>query len=166
MILMRIGRLFGALLLGLLAQMIVLPDLLAPWRPLWLPLLVGYAVMSDPDLPIMFIGFLYGLATDVLLGAPLGEHALALVGLGYLLLRLRATLVLMPLWQIALVLCPVWTLYEFALFWLDGLARHPADPMLRWGPAAATTVAWPLVVTTLDTLRMRRRVQRRLRARI
>jgi rod shape-determining protein MreD len=166
MIFIRIGRLFGILLLGLLGQMVMLPEAIAPWRPLWLPLLLGYAAMIHPDLPIVFTGFLFGLATDVLLDAPLGQHALALVGLGYGVLRLRPTLVLMPLWQVTLVLCPVWLLYEFALFWLDGLAKHPADSMLRWGPAAATTVAWPLVVAVLDTMRMQRRVRRRLSASI
>jgi rod shape-determining protein MreD len=162
----RAGRFLAAMLVGLILQMLALPPILAPWRPLWLPLLMAYAVMTDPHLPVMFIGFAFGLATDILLDAPPGEHALALVGLGYLLLRLRATLILMPMWQITLVLGPVWTAYEFALFWLDGLTHHPANSMLRWMPALATTVAWPLLALLFDAIRRQQRVRRRMRARI
>jgi rod shape-determining protein MreD len=114
---------------------------------------IAYTALNDPEMPVLLAGFLAGLASDVLLSTPLGEHALALVGLAYLIVRLRSSLVLLPLWQATLVLAPVWALYAFALFWLDGLTRHPADPLLRWLPVATTTAVWPLLVALFASRR-------------
>jgi rod shape-determining protein MreD len=118
-----------------------------------------HTALRNPDLPVLLAAFLSGLASDLLLSAPPGEQALALVGLVYLLLRLRPSLIVLPPWQISLVLIPIWALYAFALFWLDGIFRHPADPWLRWIPVASTAVCWPLwaLLTGTGAARRRRR---------
>lgn len=140
----RTLRLILAITLALLVELIPLPATVAPLRPMLLPLVLAHAALRNPDLPVLVAAFLSGLASDLLLSAPPGEQALALVGFVYLLLRLRPSLIVLPPWQISLVLVPMWALYAFALFWLDGIARHPADPWLRWLPVASTAVCWPL----------------------
>lgn len=148
-----------AITLALLVELIPLPYAIAPFRPMGLPLVMAYTALRNPDLPVLLAGFLSGLASDLLLSSPPGEQALALVGFAYLLLRLRPSLIVLPPWQISLVLVPMWALYVFALFWLDGIARHPADPWLRWGPVASTAVCWPLwaLMTGTGAARRRRR---------
>jgi rod shape-determining protein MreD len=157
------GRFAVTLLTALWLQSIELPPLIAPWRPMWVPLLLAYWTLAASGLPTVFLGFILGLMFDVMLTAPLGEHALAFVALSYLLVRLRGALIVLPLWQISLVLAPLWSLLAFLLFWLDGLSHHPADPLLRWLPVVSTTLIWPLLVMLLTASNPRRRRRPKLR---
>lgn len=153
----RLLRLIFGLTLALLVELVPLPPALSPLRPMGLPLVLAHTALRNPDLPALLAAFLSGLASDLLLSAPPGEQALALVGFVYLLMRLRPSLIVLPPWQISLVLIPMWALYAFALFWLDGIARHPADPWLRWMPVASTAVCWPLWALMSGTGAARRR---------
>lgn len=157
------SRFAVTLLIALWLQMVEWPAFAAPWRPMWLPLVLAYWTLAYNSLPTVFFSFLIGLLLDVLLATPLGEHALAYVALAYLLVRLRGSLIAMPLWQITLVLAPLWVLLAFALFWLDGLAHHPADLWLRWAPVVSTSLVWPLMVVLLDLTRARPRRRPKIR---
>jgi rod shape-determining protein MreD len=148
--------LFG-LLIALLLEVVPLHPQIAPLRPMWLPLLLAHAALRDTALPVQLAAFLTGLASDLLLGTPLGQQALTLVAFVYLLLRLRPSLTVLPQWQVALVLAPLWALYAFVSFWLDGVLHHPADPLLRWMPVASTALFWPLLVMVLGFNTVRRR---------
>ena len=153
----RLLRFLFSLIAALMLELVPLPPSIAPFRPMWLPLVLAHAALRDTHLPALLGAFFAGLASDLLLAAPLGEQALALVGFVYLLLRLRPSLIVLPPWQIALVLVPVWASYAFALFWLDGIARHPADPLLRWMPVVSTALCWPLLALVSGTGSWRRR---------
>jgi len=155
----RLVRFIFGLVCALLLQLLPLPWSIAPLRPMWLPLVLVGTALADVEMPVLLGAFLGGLASDLLLGVPLGEHALALVGLVYLIQRLRSSLIVLPLWQATMVLVPVWALYAFALFWLDGVEHHPADTLLRWMPVASTTAAWPFLAIVFGSraLRLRRR---------
>jgi rod shape-determining protein MreD len=98
-----------------------------------------------------------GLALDVLLGSALGQHALALTLLVFLVLQFRGVLSLYPIWQEAFALSVFWLLYTLLLFWMDGSTGHRADPWLQWLPIVSTTVSWPLVVGALNASRRRGR---------
>ena len=142
---------YGAsLLAALLLQLLELPDVLAGARPMWLPLILSYWALTEPRVSVLVGGFFLGLASDVLFGSVLGEHALALVLVAYMVTRLRVIFALFPLWQATLALIPTWVLYAFTLFWIDGATHHQADPWLRWLPIVTTTLFWPLVYSTLE----------------
>lgn len=143
------------LLLALLLQLVRLPEALAAARPMWLALFLGYWALTEPRVSALTGAFLTGLCVDILFGAALGQHALALIIVVYLVTRLRHVFILFPLWQATLVLVPVWLLHAFVLFWIDGLTRHQADPWLRWLPVLSTALFWPLVYTLMELLRGR-----------
>jgi rod shape-determining protein MreD len=147
-----------SLLAALLLQLVVLPAAVEPLRPLWLPLVLGYWAMWVPEMPVLILAWATGLCCDVVYDSPLGQYALGLVTVAFLLRRLRGTLVVFPLWQATLALAPAWAIYAFLMFWIDGLTHHSADPLRRWLPVLSTTLLWPLVVGVLDSLlRPRRR---------
>lgn len=139
-----------SLLCALLLQLVSLPESLAAFRPLWIPILLVYWALNDARLPVLLAAFLFGIALDVLLNAVMGQHALAFVLLTYLALKLRGLFSMLPLWQSTIGLLPLWVLYAFLMFWIDGVARHRSDPWLRWLPVAATPLFWPLVHGLLD----------------
>jgi rod shape-determining protein MreD len=157
----RVPRLFiaGSLLVALILDLFELPYFLAVVRPLWVPLVLCYWAMSVPQPTGLMTAWIMGLLMDVLLGSVLGQHALGLTIVVFLVLQLRSVLALFPVWQEALALTPVWLLYAFLMFWIDGATGHQADPWMRWLPVISTSAAWPLVIVTLNASRRRSAVE-------
>src|SRR5690606_25583478 len=81
-----------ALLLGLLP----LHPLLQPLRPYWVALVLGYWVLETPERAGLGLAFGAGLAADLVYGELLGEQALRLVILVFILQRFRARLRFFP----------------------------------------------------------------------
>lgn len=151
---------WASLLIALFLQLIVLPDSIAAVRPLWVPVVLAFWALQEPRVPVLVASFLFGIMLDVLFDSVLGQHALACVLTSYLVIKLRGLFVLFPLWQSTVALIPVWLIYAFLMFWIDGVAKHQADAWLRWLPVASTTLFWPLVFVLLDSyLRRRQRNQ-------
>lgn len=146
----------GSLLLALMLQVVDLPDWAAVARPIWPLLVLGYWALHAPHSPAILAAWLLGLCCDVLLTTPLGQHALGFVVVAFLIRRLGGIYILFPTWQAAFALAPIWALYVFLMFWIDGLHRHAADAALRWLPIISTTLLWPLSTGLIDSFRSRR----------
>ncbi len=142
-----------SLVVALILQLIRLPEWLAAARPIWVALFLAYWALREPRISTLFSGFVAGLALDVLFGSALGQHALGMVIVVYLVERLRSIFVLFPLWQATFALIPVWAVYCFLMFWIDGATQHQANPWLRWLPVLSTTLFWPLVFSIMELLR-------------
>lgn len=145
-----------SLLAALVLQLFELPYWLALLRPLWVPLVLVYWVMVIPQPTGLLTAWIVGLMLDVLLGSVLGQHALGLTLVVFLTLQMRGVLALYPVWQEAVALTPVWLVYIFVNFWIDGVTGHRADPLLQWMPLVTTGLFWPLVYEMLGGLRRRR----------
>lgn len=92
------------LLLALLLGLLPLPPTLQPLRPYWLALVVAYWVIEDPDRFGLGAAFLAGVVADLTFGSLLGEQALRLVVMSFILQRFRARLRFFPMWQQALAI--------------------------------------------------------------
>jgi len=143
------------LALALILQLIELPYVLAVLRPLFVPLVLVYWVMVVPQPTGLLTAWITGLLLDVLLGSVLGQHALGLTVMVFVTLQVRGILSLYPIWQEALALTPIWLLYTFLMFWIDGATGHGADPWLQWLPILTTSVCWPLVFALMNSLNRR-----------
>lgn len=152
-----LGALFLlSLLIALGLQFLALSPALSTARPLWVAMVLGYWALYGPNVSVITAALLLGLACDTLYNTPLGQHVLALTLLVYTLIRLRPLLGLYPIWQVTLLLAPLWLLHGLLMLLLDGMARHPSQTLARMLPALTSTLAWPLVVLVLDGLRGRR----------
>ncbi len=147
------GLFLLSLLLAMILQLMRLPEALAAARPLWVALMIAYWALREPRISTLFTSFIVGLLLDVLFSAPLGQHALGLVVVVYLVERLRGIFVLFPLWQATFALIPVWAVFCFLMFWIDGATQHQANAWLRWLPVLSTTLFWPLVFSVMELLR-------------
>jgi len=145
-----------SVLVALCLQFVPLPEALATARPYWLALVLGYWALYGSDVPLISTALFAGLAADTLHDTPLGQHVIALTLLVYTLTRMRSTLTMYPAWQVALLLLPLWAVYALLLFVLDGMARHPSQPLGRFLPVAFSLPAWLLVYSLLDRLRGKR----------
>lgn len=142
-----------ALLLGLLP----LPGLLQPLRPYWLALVLAYWVIETPERAGLGFAMLVGVVADLMFGTILGEQALRLVILTFILQRFRLRLRFFPISQQALAIGGLLLndrIVDAALHWMLGEPMLPWD--YWWAPLIGMAL-WPLVYWLLDMLRQGKR---------
>jgi rod shape-determining protein MreD len=136
-----------------------LPDSVAPLRPDWVAVVLLYWSLMAPRQFSLLTAFWMGIALDTLTGALLGQNALALLVIVYLAEKFHLRLRVFPVSQLALTVLILLGLYEFILFWVDGMA--PASslavragrtvPLIeRWLPPLTGTLAWVAMYMLLD----------------
>jgi rod shape-determining protein MreD len=101
----------------------------------------------------LLTAFWMGIALDTLTGALLGQHALALLVIVYIAERFHLRLRVFPVSQIALTVLILLGLYEFILFWIDGVADRTVPLIERWAPPLTGTLAWLVLLALLDSRR-------------
>ena len=142
-----------ALLLGLLP----LPGPLQPLRPFWLALVLAYWVIEAPSRAGLGLAFWVGLAADLAYGGLLGQYALRLVIMAFILQRFRARLRFFPLTQQALAIGALLLndrIVDAAIQLALGQARLPWE--YWWAPVLGALL-WPPLFLLLDALRLGRR---------
>ncbi len=146
-----------SLLLALLLGLVPLPDVLQPLRPYWLALVLAYWVLEEPDTAGIGLAFLLGLAADLAFGGLLGEQALRLSILAFILERFRARMRFFPLSQQALMIGLLLLndrVIGAVVHLILGAAQLP--PSYWWGPVVGI-VLWAPLYLVLDASRLNRR---------
>jgi len=88
-----------SIVVALLLMLVPVPPAVQPLRPYWLALALAYWVIEDPDHVGLGLAFIIGLLGDLVTGSLLGEQALRLVVMAYILQRFRARLRFFPVSQ-------------------------------------------------------------------
>ncbi|QSX79913.1 rod shape-determining protein MreD [Agrilutibacter solisilvae] len=143
-----------SLLVALLLMLLPMPQALLPLRPYWLALAMAYWVMEDPDHAGMGFAFLIGLAADLVVGSLLGEHALRLVVMTFILQRFRARLRFFPIWQQSLAIGGLLLNDRIVTAALHLTLGVPTSPPLAWAAPVIGMVLWVPVFAILDSLRL------------
>ena len=60
-----------------------------------------------------------------------------------------------PVLQLTATVFALLTLYQFLLFWINGVAGLSASIVDYWGPVVSGTIIWPILSTFLSGLRYR-----------
>jgi rod shape-determining protein MreD len=144
---------FVALLLGLLP----LPDVLLPLRPYWLALVLAYWLIEAPDSVGLGVAFIVGLLADLLFGSLLGEQALRLVILAFILQRFRPRLRFFPLSQQALAIGGLLLNDRIVSAAVHMMLGEPRLPWSYWWAPLLGMLLWPPMFVLLDSLRMGKR---------
>jgi rod shape-determining protein MreD len=155
-----------SLLTTLALASVPLPDAVAPLRPDWVAVVLLYWSLMAPRHFSLMTAFWMGIALDTLTGALLGQNALALLVIVYMAEKFHLRLRVFPLSQLAITVLLLLGLYEFILFWIDGLASAGAVPCLpgegasacgrtvplaeRWVPPLTGTLVWVLMYMMFD----------------
>ena len=119
-----------------------LPDAVAPLRPDWVAVVLLYWSLMAPRHFSLLTAFWMGIALDTLSGALLGQNALALLVVVYLAERFHLRLRVFPLSQLAFTVLLLLGLYEFVLFWVDGMTGRAVPLVERWVPPLTGTLVW------------------------
>jgi rod shape-determining protein MreD len=144
---------FIALLLGLLP----LPILLQPVRPYWLALVVAYWVIEDPDRAGLGFAFLMGLFADLAFGGLLGEQALRLTVMAFILQRFRSQLRFFPLSQQSLAIGGLLLNDRVVSAAVHVTLGEPQLPWSFWWAPLVGMALWAPIFLMLDSVRLGRR---------
>ncbi len=138
---------------ALVLAIVPLPAALVAYRPDWVPLVLIFWGLMAPERLGLLTAFAMGLALDTLSGALLGQHALAMVTVVYLSVRFHLLIRVFPVWQLSMTVFLLLVIYEFMLFWIDGVAGRSVPIIERWAPVVSGALVWPLVLGYLASVR-------------
>jgi rod shape-determining protein MreD len=150
-------RVTATVVIALILAVLSLPRWLDIARPYLLLLLVIYWSLSAPRIAGLLFAWLCGLAIDLLKGTTLGQHALAFLAVGYLTHYFQLRMRIFPISQQTVTVFMLLIVYEFIVFWTDGIIGYPVTAWTRWVPVFTSALLWPVLVAILDTWNRRSR---------
>lgn len=145
----------GSFALAYVLMIAPAPAWAALWRPPWVTLALIYWCLAVPHRVGIGTAVLTGLLADVLVAAPLGQHALANTVVAWLVLLVyRRVRMMSPVQQALYVLLLLLTHRAIAYVVLGVLGRAPADAAY-WAPAFTGALLWPWAALVLRSARVR-----------
>ncbi|MFI8482595.1 rod shape-determining protein MreD [Pseudomonas sp. NPDC078700] len=144
-----------SLMFALLLSVSSLPAFMEIGRPLWLALFLTYWVLALPHRVGMATAWAFGLLADVLNGSLLGQNALILSLITFLVLSLHQRLRMFPMWQQCLVLMVVFGLAQLVQLWLNALTGSRPPTLTFILPAVVSVLLWPWVSVILRSIQQR-----------
>jgi rod shape-determining protein MreD len=142
-----------ALLLGLLP----LPAMLQPLRPYWLALVLAYWLLEDHERVGLWLAFAIGLFADVAFGSLLGEQALRLTVMTFILQRFRPQLRFFPMAQQALAIGGLLLNDQIIVGAVHFIFGQPIRGWMQWWTPLIGAALWPPLFVLLDGLRVGRK---------
>jgi rod shape-determining protein MreD len=139
-----------SLILALVFAVVPLPEVIAPFRPDWVAVVLLYWSLISPRRYGLMTAFFMGLALDTLSGSLLGQHSLALLTIVYISERFHLRIRVFPASQLAMTVIGLLALYEFILFWVDGVAGRTVPMIERWAPLVTGTALWLLILVVVE----------------
>jgi rod shape-determining protein MreD len=145
------------LVVGLMLTIMPLPEVLEAFRPNWLALLLIFWAMQLPRTWSVGTAWVVGIVLDVSYGTLLGQHALALCLVVFATVRFHLLMRVFPLSQLTATVFALLTLYQFILYWVNGVAGVTAPAITYWAPVLTGTLIWPVFYVFLSGVRYRSR---------
>lgn len=136
-----------------------LPDYLAPFRPNWLALVLCYWVLEAPERVGLGMAFLFGLAADLVFGTLIGEQALRLAVIAFIVLRFRPRLRFFTLWQQAFAVLALLLNDRVVVLMIRALSGEGLPPLAFWIAPCVGMFFWPWLYLLLDDVRLRLRMR-------
>ena len=130
-----------------------LPDWAAKLRPDWVTLALIYWAMALPSRIGVTFAWFAGVMLDVAHGAILGQHAVGLVLVVYIVLLQHQRMRVASLLQQALVVLALLLLKQLLVVWVNGITGHPTGGWLAFAPSLIGALLWPWVYIVLRDLR-------------
>ncbi|KFN43725.1 rod shape-determining protein MreD [Arenimonas oryziterrae] len=149
--------LYGGLLVSVLFTVFPLPTGVSEARPYLLALLIAYWIMEAPQSVGLGTAFVAGLVADLVTASPLGEQALRLVVVAFLVQRFRARLRFFPLWQQALAIGLLLLNDRIIAALINAVIGGGWPTWSSWLSPALGMMLWPWLFVLLDLARLRAR---------
>jgi rod shape-determining protein MreD len=148
---------FLSIVAALLLTIVPLPASAEAFRPDWVALTLIYWTMALPRNYSVGSAWVVGIVLDIAQGTLLGQHALALCLIIYVTAKFHLQLRVFPLSQMTATVFALLSLYQFLLFWINGVAGFHTESISYWGPVITGTVLWPVLSMVFGGMRYRSR---------
>jgi rod shape-determining protein MreD len=145
------------LIVGLMLSIMPLPDAAQAFRPDWLALILIFWAMQLPRTWSVGSAWVVGILLDVAQGTLLGQHALSLCVIVFITIRFHLLMRVFPLSQLSATVFALLALYQFLLFWINGVSGLTAPAITYWAPVLTGTLVWPFLFLFLSGVRYRAR---------
>lgn len=143
------------IIIALMLSVMPLPNWLEPFRPDWIAIVLIYWAMVLPRTWSVGSAWLVGLVLDVAQGTLLGQHALALSVIVFVTVKMHLLMRVFPAGQLIAAVFSLLALYQFILFWINGVAGIPVNATQYWGPVLTGAMIWPAANSLLHSIRLR-----------
>ena len=143
------------IILTLMLTMMPLPDSVSAFRPDWVALIMIFWTMTVPRRISVGVAWIVGIIVDVSQGTLLGQHALALCAIAYVTVKFHLLMRVFPLMQLTATIFALLAMYQFLLFWINGVVGINAPSISYWAPVITGTLIWPLLYTFVSGVRDR-----------
>lgn len=146
------------LIAGFILTLLPVGELLRSMWPYWVALVMVYWALEGNRLRSLGHAFVIGLLLDIFTGSLLGQHALSLLIISFLLERFRNQLRFFPPWQQAVAVMALLfndRIVSFCVLWVSG---EPLPPLLWWLAPMVGMVIWPWLFLGFDRIRQNRRL--------
>lgn len=142
-----------SILIALVLQIVPLPSQVDVYRPDWVLVVLAYWSMALPHRVNVGVAFLTGVAMDVLVGTTLGIHSLGLSLSVYILAANYQRLRNYSVWQQAIIIGLMSSLYHLMTFWVQHLLTDIYFQVDYLWPVLTSMVLWPWVFWLLRRTR-------------
>lgn len=154
----RIYVIVFSLAVALVLTILPVPEWAQELRPQWVALTIIYWCLALPDRVGVFWAFFTGLVLDVTAGTLLGQHALSLSVVAYLVVELYPRIRIFPLWQQSLFVWVLLLVERLLSLWVIGATGQPTPTLWYWAPTFVGMLLWPWIFIVLRDVRRRFRV--------
>ena len=142
-------------LISLVLSILPMPESLQLYRIQWSALVLIYWCMAAPERVGVGVGFLVGLLLDILTGTLLGQHALGLSVISFVVIKTYRRVRVFPLWQQSVFVVLLLLLERLLFFWVDGTIGRPAKGTESWIAPLLGGPIWPWLFIIMRDLRRR-----------
>lgn len=148
---LRIGlfTIIGAFMLAIMP----LPDWAVEFRPDWVTLVLIYWAMAVPSRIGVTIAWFAGMFLDVSYGTLMGQHAVGMVLVIYVIHIQHQRLRVASLMQQAIVIFFLLLIKQLLTLWVDGMLGRAPDSWFYFMPTLTSTLLWPWTYLILRDLR-------------
>jgi len=132
-----------------------LPDWAVKFRPDWVTLVLIYWAMALPARIGVTMAWLTGLLLDVSYGTLMGQNAIGMVLVVYVIHMQHQRLRVSSLLQQAIVIFFLLLLKQLIILWVNGMLGRASDNWYYFMPVITSTLLWPWIYLVLRDLRRR-----------
>ena len=144
-----------AMILAVVPMPEIFPVEIGYLRPEWVVLVLIYWVIALPQRVGIVIAWILGILLDVLLGSLLGQHAISLVVVAYIAVKLYQRLRMFSIWQQSLVVFAIVGVNQLINFWIESIAGLTEWNMWYLLASVMSALVWPWIYLLLRSLRRR-----------
>jgi len=155
---LRIGliTIIGAFMLAIMP----LPDWAVEFRPDWVTLVLIYWAMAVPTRIGVTVAWFTGLLLDVSYGTLMGQQAVGMVLVIYVIHLQHQRLRVASLLQQAIVIFVLLLIKQLLSLWVDGMLGRAPDSWLYFMPTITSTLLWPWTYLILRDLQRKFSVEK------